>query len=43
VTFVDNRTVQVGDIASKRMVEEAIAEDRGEMLAGLQMAVWGSY
>lgn len=43
VTFVDNRTVQVGDIASKRMVEDAIAADRREMMAGLQMAVWGSY
>jgi hypothetical protein len=43
ITFVDQRTIQVGDIASRRMVEDAIAKDRGEMLAGLQMAVWGGY
>lgn len=43
LTVNDQRTIHVGDVATRRTVEEALAHDRAEFLAGLQMAVFGSY
>lgn len=43
VTYNDQRTITIGDMVSRQEVERILAADRDEMLAGLQMAVFGSY